>query len=745
MASRGKSTNLHYLDLSLNYDIFVHNLHWVSNLSSLQYLNLGGVHIHEEIDWLQSVTLLPSLLELHLRGCQLETMYQFLQYANFTSLQLLNLAENDFVSELPSWLFNLSCHISHIYLFNNQIHGELPETFPNLRSIKSLLFSYNYLKGPLPNWLGQLEQLQRLRLSFNFFSGPIPACLGNLSSLIQLDLLSNQLNGNLPKDLSQLLNLETLSVAGNSLTGTVSERNLLSFSNLKLLTLGSPNLVFDFDPEWTPPYQLQWIDFVYVRDKIPEWLFTQSSLRYLSIANSAASFEPLEKFWNFSKQLHFFHLVNNTINGDISNVLLSPNLVWLVSNNLRGGMPRLSPQVAALSLNNNSLSGPISPLLCNKMSNKSNLIILKMGYNNLSGDLTDCWNDWKSLVHVDLGYNNLTGKIPHSMSYLSNLRILYLENNNLFGEIPVSLKNFQNLWILDLGHNNFSGDIPNWLPQSLKGLKLRCNQFSGKIPTELCQLHSLMVMDFASNGLSGAIPNCLHNITTMLSSDALTRQVGFFLNLPISNIQMICTITMLIKGNELEYFNWMNVIDLSNNKLSGSVPLEMYMLTGIQSLNLSHNMFSGTIPKEVGNMELLESVDLSRNLFSGEIPQTMSSLHFLEVLNLSFNNFMGKIPSGTQLGLSNLSYIGNSGLCGPPLSKICPQDEKSHSTNPLEEEEEGDESEVHSWFYMGLGIGFAVGFCGVLGTIFFNRRCRHAYFRFLNRTYDFALQKMNSI
>ncbi|KAK7355241.1 hypothetical protein VNO80_14491 [Phaseolus coccineus] len=711
MGSRGNSTNLHYLDLSLNYDIVVYNLHWISNLSSLQYLNLNGVHIRKEIDWLQSVTLLPSLLELHLRDCQLETMYPLLQYANFTSLQLLNLGLNDFVSELPSWLFNLSCHISHIYLFNNQIHGELPEAYPNLRSLKSLVFSSNYLKGPLPNWLGQLEQLQILDLSYNYFSGPIPSCLGNLSSLIQLVLNSNQLNGNLPKDLSQLLNLESLLVAENSLTGTVSERNLLSFSNLKHLSLNSPTLVFDFDPEWTPPYQLEMVEFGNVRDRLPEWLFTQSSLKDLTIVDSTASFEPLEKFWNFSKQLDYFYLVNNTINGDISNVLLSPKLVWLVSNNLRGGMPRLSAEVVILCLNNNSLSGTISPLLCNKMSNKSNLLYFDMGYNHFSGDLKDCWNDWKSLVHVDLGYNNLTGKIPHSMSSLPNLRFLFLESNNLFGEVPVSLKNCQNLWILDIGHNNFFGDIPNWLPQSVKG----------------------------------AIPNCLHNITAMLSSDASTRKVGFSINLPNFKMEIHCSITMLIKGNELQYFNLMNVMDLSNNKLSGSVPLEMYMLTGIQSLNLSHNMLSGTVPKEVGNLEPLESIDLSRNFFSGEIPQTMSSLHYLEVLNLSFNNFMGKIPSGTQLASSNLSYIGNYGLCGPPLSKICPQDEKSRNTNPREEEEEGDESEVHSWFYMGLGIGFAVGFWGVLGNIFFNRRCRYAYFRFVNRTYGFAMRKMNSI
>ncbi|CAJ1967707.1 unnamed protein product [Sphenostylis stenocarpa] len=242
---------------------------------------------------------------------------------------------------------------------------------------------------------------------------------------------------------------------------------------------------------------------------------------------------------------------------------------------------------------------------------------------------------------------------------------------------------------LDMGYNHLSGDLTDcwndW--KSLVHIDLGYNNITGKIPNSMGSLSNLRFLYLESNSLLG----------------------------------ISCTITMLIKGNELEYFNLMNVIDVSSNNLSGNVPLEMYMLTGLQSLNLSHNMLSGTIPQEIGNLEQLESIDLSRNFFSGEIPQSMSSLHYLEVLNLSFNDFMGKIPSGTQLGSSNLSYIGNSGLCGPPLSKICPEDEKSHNTKSMGEEE-GNESEVHSWFYMGLGIGFAVGFWGVLGAIFFNRR-----------------------
>ncbi|KAK7279871.1 hypothetical protein RJT34_24930 [Clitoria ternatea] len=738
----GNSSNLHYLDLSYNYDIVIDNLLWIPHLSSLQYLNLSGVHIGKEVNWLQSVTMLPSLLELNLEGCQLENNYPSLDYANFTSLQVLNLANNDFTHELPNWLFNLSCEITHVDLSQNNIHSQLPKTLPKFRSLRSLILSHNYLKGPIPNWLGQLEHLQQLVLSENFFSGPIPTSLGNISSLVVLDLETNDLSGILPNSLEKLIHLEQLLLAYNSLTGIVSERNLLSFSNLKFFSMRSPDLIFDFDPKWVPPFQLKGILLGFIRDKLPLWLFTQTYLECLNITDSNSSFEPLDKFWNFAANIPVLNLVNNTIDGDMSNVLLNSKLVWLVSNNLKGSLPQISAEVVVLCLYNNSLSGSISPLLCHNMiENKNNLIHLDMGYNHLSGELTNCWNDWKSLVHIDLGYNNLTGKIPDSMGSLSNLRFLFLESNELSGEVPFSLKNCQNLCVLDVGHNNLSGVIPSWLGQSVKGIKLRSNQFSGSIPTEICQLHSLMVMDFASNSLSGPVPNCFRNITAMPFDYASTRIIGFSFNVNGLQGRMDVSITMVIKGNELEYFSLMNVIDLSSNNLSASVPSDIYKLTGLQSLNLSHNHLTGSISEEIGNLKPLESLDLSSNHFSGEIPLSMSTLHYVAVLNLSFNDFMGKIPFGTQLGATNLSYIGNPDLCGPPLTKICSQDDKSNHTKPAGEDVADDKYQVYSCFYMGLGFGFATGFLAVLGAIFFNTTCRNAYFGFLYRLYAMLINK----
>ncbi|KAK7391378.1 hypothetical protein VNO78_19794 [Psophocarpus tetragonolobus] len=225
-----------------------------------------------------------------------------------------------------------------------------------------------------------------------------------------------------PKSVRKLFNLEVLKVGDNALTGFVSQRNLLSLSKLKILYFSPPTLKFNFDPEWCPPFQLQLIRLGYVTGKLPWWLFTQSSLRDLTITHSTASFEQLE------------------------NVL-----------NLAG----------------NYLSGSISPLLCHKMTDKSNLKILYPSKNLLSGELAACLNNWESLSFVGLEDSNLKGKIPHSIDSLSNLNALSLNQNNLFGEIPSSLKNCKKLLSLDLGSNTFSGTLPSWMGQSLKALRLR--------------------------------------------------------------------------------------------------------------------------------------------------------------------------------------------------------------------------------------------------------------------------------
>ncbi|KAL4328342.1 hypothetical protein AHAS_Ahas13G0190500 [Arachis hypogaea] len=328
------------------------------------------------------------------------------------------------------------------------------------------------------------------------------------------------------------------------------------------------------------------------------------------------------------------------------------------------------------------------------------------------------------------------------MSFLSNLIALNLYNNMLSGEVPLSLKNCKKLRLLNLGENEFSGAISNWVGQSVIGLKLRSNQFSGNISTTICHLHSLKILDLSNNRLSGSIPSCIRNMTGMISK--IESFDSFDVTIPTIdhvNFEFNVNLMLLIKGIKLNYTHSILVVDLSCNNLSGTLPSELFMLIGLNSLNLSHNQFVGKIPQDISKLIQLESLDLSNNLFSGQIPETMSALSFLEALNLSCNNFEGKIPSGTQLqGFTNLSYMENPKICGPPLTKICPQDKKVPNEKQMtEDDDDDDNSDIYSWFYMGLGIGFVTSFWTVLITIFFNRRFRHFYFKCLDRVYDMVI------
>jgi len=120
-------SNVVHLDLSENENLVVNDLRWLLRLSSsLHFLNLNFIDLHKETNLLQISTKLPLLSELHLRSCQLKSASSSLIYANFTSLEYLDLSYNDFFSELPIWLFNLS-GISYLNLGHNLFHGQIPE------------------------------------------------------------------------------------------------------------------------------------------------------------------------------------------------------------------------------------------------------------------------------------------------------------------------------------------------------------------------------------------------------------------------------------------------------------------------------------------------------------------------------------------------------------------------------------------------------------------------------------------
>ncbi|CAH9080256.1 unnamed protein product [Cuscuta europaea] len=422
------------------------------------------------------------------------------------------------------------------------------------------------------------------------------------------------------------------------------------------------------------------------------------------------------------------------------------------SNQLEGVIPPSFFNVAVLHLSRNKFIDLNS--LCD-IEAHAGVELLDISFNQLSGTLPDCWSSLSSLRVLNLGNNhNLSGTLPTSIGSLTSLKALHLEHNKFTSTLPSSMKNCSSLVSLDLGHNDLFGSIPDWVGESLTQLVilvLTSNNFHASVPTSMCHLQSLQVLDLSMNHISGTLPNCISNLTRMMTvlkgDDIATINYHLPINYSAPDNHFMFMgeverIEFVWKGMIKEFgsiLGYVQSIDLSSNMLSGYIPTEITSLVGLASLNLSRNNLKGQIPSRIGNLSHLNTLDLSSNHLSGSIPQSLALIYGIGNLNVSNNNLSGRIPKGTQLQSFNASvYMGNPALCGDPLPNSCAGEESTYPSPPGSNEEEEEYKLFGSEFYASMGVGYVVGFWGVLGTMLFNRSCRFAFFNILSDIADWT-------
>ncbi|XP_047961857.1 receptor-like protein 9DC3 [Salvia hispanica] len=499
--------------------------------------------------------------------------------------------------------------------------------------------------------------------------------------------------------------------------------------------------------------------------EIPNSITNASQL--IDIYLSSNSFTgPIPDFGNL-RYLLFLGLSDNNLTGAdspnqelgfLSSLANCPNLIVLeISNNpmMNGILPasigNLSTSLSSFRASNCSIRGIIPP----EIGNLRHLEVLDLSKNQLTGLIPTTFpmgctpllervpslpqfaglppSPPRFLLYchamqvLDLSKNQLTGFIPTTFSKGCRLQSLDLNGNKLAGSIPQSLSNCRSLQVLNIGNNWIQDTFPIWTGNlsDLRVLILRSNKFSGTISSHTSKtglpFPKLQVLDISHNAFIGNLPQgYFRNFKAMMDVQNNHRgEQGFPFQYPYYGYSF----TLTVKGSDIEYKRMLTTfttIDMSSNRFSGSIPNSIGDLNSLIYLNLSHNCLTGGIPASLGNITELESLDLSSNRLEGEIPTELTKLTFLSVMNLSMNHLSGMIPqsSGQFPTFDNTSYVGNSGLCGFPLTQKC--EEPLPSSMLKDGDQDYGILDGFCWqaVVSGYGCGFVIGLivgCLILG------------------------------
>jgi Leucine-rich repeat (LRR) protein len=726
----GNLSRLQYLDLnSVSFSSYIQlvisfppwglevkSLECLVGFPSLRYLNLGGVNLEKVLDWLHSVNMLPSLVELHLVDCKLASLPHSVFSNNSTLLSVLDLSYNHFDSLIPHWLSNLSS-LSTINLAYNWLRGAIPDGMGHLANLRSLELADNDLIGKIPNSFLNLCNLQTLNLQSTNISGEVVEFLDGLSqcsnsSLEYLDLSKNIfLGGNLPYSLGGLKKLKTINLFESSVGGSIPD-SIGNLTSLQILDLSRSSVWGSIPYSIGNLTSLQTLDLSdnQMNGTIPESIGKLSMLVALRLYSNSwegfltgAHFQNLTRLkllWLDTKFSTKWTLVLDVKHDwvppfklrkiQLRNMKIGPKFpAWLQTQN----------KLRLIVLDNVGISDTIPHGLWKSCPN---VTFWRLSGNKLRGQVPYFeFPHWA--YYFDLSSNNLEGPLP---LFRSNLSLLFLQNNMFSGPIPENISELlPKLSWLDLSSNSITGRIPHSIGmlKELIGLVLRNNSLSRKLPPHWNDLQDLLVLNLAENNIFGSVPSSMQYLKSLelisLSQNHLEGELPFFFR-NYRNLQILD-----LGGNKFsgklpawigESLSSLLRLSLRSNLFHGNIPHQLCLISSLQILDLAHNDFSGAIPQCLGNFSydgnndvnlgeemllvskgreylygssiigLVHSIDLSNNNLSGGIPGNITSLLRLVNLNLSMNHLIGRIPEkiGDLHMLESLDLSMNE-LSGP--------------------------------------------------------------------------------
>ena len=540
-------------------------------------------------------------------------------FVNIRSIKNLNLSANKLL-KLPEsfgnidffYLGNDSYYEGSVLDLSSNLLSTLPESFGNLK-VKEVDLSFNILSN-LPDSFGKLirsAQVVNLRgnqlssLSDSFGSYFIT----NVQGLgVILILASNKLS-TLPDSFGNLRVANSLDLSNNQLIKLPD-----SFGNIRTSSFHGFDLNLSNNQLSTLPDSFSDLRFY-------ELNLSNNQLSTLPVyfGNVMTAYEETYKKLDLSNNLlsslpeSFADLNLNSYDGsvklDLSNNLLTSLPDSFGQLRLESGYTTYGSNLysVTLDLSNNQLSVLPESFWNLDVSSRNNSATLDLSNNQLT-TLPQIMNNNFYCDYLNLSINQLTS-LPESFGKLSLVN-LYLNNNKLT-HLPESFVDITQLINLYLNNNQLTH-----LPESFGNLtKLEYlnvnNNHLTNLPVSFENLTKLINLFLNNNQLTN-IPESFGNFTQLenlyISNNQLTQ-------LPESSGNLIKLNTLYLSSNKLTSLpesivniQSLNTINIADNQLTylPQIPVQ------IKELNISKNQIS-SVSKNIEYLEHLESIDLSYN------------------------------------------------------------------------------------------------------------------------------------
>ncbi|WVZ72385.1 hypothetical protein U9M48_020854, partial [Paspalum notatum var. saurae] len=711
----------------------------LSSIHSLTKINLEYNKVYGQIP--ESLADLPNLSVLKLAYNRLEGWFPARIFQN-RNLTAVDISYNFKVSGFLPTNFSLDSAITELLCSNTNFSGPIPSSISNLRSLKGLGVAAGGFHQELPSSIGELRSLTTLQVSGAGLIGEMPSWIANLTSLETLQFSNCGVSG----QVFNMTQLMIINLHSNSFTGTIELSSFFKLPNLARLNLSKNKLSVvegEYNTSWESIQNFHSLSLASCNlSKLPGALRQMQLVVVLDLSNNHIHGALPQWAWdNWIDSIILMNISHNQFSGSIGyGSIISANMFVIdISYNLFEGLvPIPGPQtqlfdcsnnrfssmpsnfgsnlsdISLLMASGNNFSGEIPPSICEATS----LMLLDLSNNSFFGSIPSCLMENMSILNVlNLKLNQFHGRLPNNLKQDCAFEALDFSDNQIEGQLPRSLVACKDLEVFDIGNNLVDDTFPCWMSMlpKLQVLVLNSNKFAGNVGQSIsgdktsCQFKKLRIFDLASNNFSGILPiEWFGTMTSMMTEDVnetlvLENQYDDLLG---QTYQFTTAITY--KGSDIIFSKILRtivVIDVSDNVLHGSIPESIGDLILLMGVNMSHNAFTGAIPSQLGMLHQLESLDLSSNDLSGDIPQELASLDFLSILNLSYNRLEGRIPESSHfLTFSNLSFLGNMGLCGFQVSKTC------NNMTPDVVQDQTQKAPIDIVLFLFAGLGFGIGF-----------------------------------